>query len=310
MANWVKISAPSRLHFGIVNPFVRRFRLYVSAGVAIHYPRVTIRVREHNALTIVGDRAEELYTNLRSFIVKHGVKGYVEVLESIPKHVGLGSTTQLFLSVAQGLAMINGIDINVIDIARELGLGSISGVGILVFRHGGFVFDTGKSRDDDIPKLLLRLSFPDDWRFVVLLPKGRGLSGAEEKRVFESNIEIPEHLVFRACFYMFHELATAVADRDFRAFSNALAALQETVGEMFKHFQGGVFADWCKGAVDLLKRVGVVGVGQSSWGPAVYGVVESEDEASRIVDKIRSGFDGAVFVAKPDNKGAIVERSS
>lgn len=307
MASWIKVSAPTRLHFGIVNPFIRKYRMYVSAGVAISNPRVTVLVKRQNGLSIRGVRTEELLEYLKGFAEKHGLNGYIEILESIPKHVGLGSTTQLLLATAYGLAIINDLDMSIEDIAEELGLGSISGVGIYVFKHGGFVVDTGKGGEGGIPKLLLRLDFPIEWRFIVLLPKGRGLDRAEERKVFETSVEIPENLVFKASFYLFHELATAVMDRDFQAFSRALMILQEIVGEMFKDFQGGVFADWCRDAVNLLKRSGVTGVGQSSWGPAVYGVVESEDEALRLVEKIRGSFDGSVFVAKPDNKGVLIE---
>ncbi|MEM0355824.1 MAG: GHMP kinase [Desulfurococcaceae archaeon] len=308
MVDEVVISAPSRLHFGIINPFIKNYRLYVSAGVAISKPRVLVLVRRDDSLFIRGSRASELMSVLKNFAVKYDLGGYIEILHTIPKHVGLGSTTQLLLSIAYGLSLVNRLDMSIEGMARELGLGSISGVGIHVFKHGGFVVDAGKKSGDDVPNLMFRIDFPSHWRFVVLIPKGRGLSGDEEKRIFDSKVDISENLVFKASFYLFHELIPALIDEDFEAFSRALANLQETVGEMFRNFQGGVFAEWCSEAVNVLRRMGIVGIGQSSWGPAVYGVVESKDDAYRIVDKIRECFNGIVFVAKPDNKGAKIER--
>ncbi len=60
----------------------------------------------------------------------------------------------------------------------------------------------------------------------------------------------------------------------------------------------------------MMKKQGAFGVGQSSWGPALYGLVEEKD-AKLICVKINAFLEknvgGKVFVAKPNNKGATIK---
>ena len=50
------------------------------------------------------------------------------------------------------------------------------------------------------------------------------------------------------------------------------------------------------------------GAGQSSWGPAVYGVVGSE-AAGRDLARHMEDFDAVVDIVAFDNNGALVQRS-
>ena len=56
-------------------------------------------------------------------------------------------------------------------------------------------------------------------------------------------------------------------------------------------------------------RHGAAGAGQSSWGPAVYGIVGSEDEGRSLARRLEAdvGAGGRVEVVPFDNDGAGVE---
>ena len=60
-----------------------------------------------------------------------------------------------------------------------------------------------------------------------------------------------------------------------------------------------------------MKKCGAYGVGQSSWGPAVYGVVQGEEKAKKIRAELEAFLQdrdgGQVFVANADNRGAIIK---
>lgn len=305
MAEKVTIVTPSRLHFGMVNPFVKELRRYVSAGVAVSNPVNTVVVEEGEGLRIDGCRSSELFSRIAGFAEKHRLSGHVNVMECVPRHVGLGSTTQLVLAAAYGLAVLNGSPMDPVEIARETGLGRYSGVGTYVFKHGGFILDAGKSASSEFPALLTRLEFPEDWVFIVIVPPGQGLGEAQEDMVFREQSEIPLELVWKASHHML-ELSSSVADRDYSSFTRALTMLQETVGSMFSRYQGGVFSTGSSEAVRALRKAGVEGVGQSSWGPTVYGVVEGLEEAEKILGRIERKPDWRIFVAKPCNRGALV----
>ncbi|MGC8982666.1 MAG: GHMP kinase [Desulfurococcaceae archaeon] len=310
MPKRVVVESPARLHFGVVNPFNNEYRLYVSAGVAISRPKTRVVTYPDRGLHIEGCRSEELLKRLEPLIDALKLKkGHVIVEECAPTHVGLGSTTQLLLSAARALLIANEItNVSIVDIAKLLKLGRVSGVGTYVHMYGGFVVDAGRKHQTDFPKLLLRLPFPEEWRFVVIIPKGKGLDEHLEYQIFETARPAAPEVVWRASFMLFHELVPAIIEQDFDAFSKALSELQRTVGLMFREYQGGVFAHYSNVAIDALLSAGVVGVGQSSWGPAVYGVVRGAERAHSIASSIKALLsDSEVFVADPDNRGAVVK---
>ena len=308
MARRIVIKTPSRLHLGIVNPFNKAYRLYIGVAVAVDQPRTITVIYPDEPLSIEGCRSEETFTRLKPLIEEYNIKrGKVVIEECVPKHVGLGSTTQLLLSVAHGLALANNVRTSIPEIAKKVGLGVVSGVGVYVYMYGGFVIDAGKARVTDFPELLLRLRFPSDWRFLVAIPPGKGLDELSEGKVFERGESVLDELVWQASHTLFTELVPSVLESNFDAFSRSLAKFQETVGKMFSTYQGGVFAHYSQEAIEALKSLGIIGVGQSSWGPTVYGVVNTHEKAVEICKKLAEKLSGVrVLVAKPQNRGAEV----
>ena len=76
--------------------------------------------------------------------------------------------------------------------------------------------------------------------------------------------------------------------------------------------QGGTFAPGP--SEELVRRMaewGASGVGQSSWGPAVYGIVDGEEAGLRLAERVRGvlGSDGAVYEGPFRTEGARVWRS-
>ncbi|MEM4718127.1 MAG: GHMP kinase, partial [Desulfurococcaceae archaeon] len=181
----VVIKTPARLHLGIINPFNPKYRLYMSLGVAIDYPNNIVVVHSNKPFMIQGCRSSEIYDKIARIIDEYDLKtGYVYIEKCIPRHVGLGSTTQLLLAVAHGLLLANNIDEDIETIARKLGLGSVSGVGTYVYKYGGFIIDSGKKSLHEFPRLIFRHDFPSKWRFIVITPRGIGLDEKQEEAVF------------------------------------------------------------------------------------------------------------------------------
>jgi beta-ribofuranosylaminobenzene 5'-phosphate synthase len=115
------------------------------------------------------------------------------------------------------------------------------------------------------------------------------------------------HLVLMA-------LLPALADADLAGFGRALTAIQTTTGSWFASVQGGAFAQGPSEA--LVRRMaerGAPGVGQSSWGPAVYGIVDGETAAGQLADDVRAALEhcggGTVYQGPFRTTGARVWRS-
>lgn len=304
----VVVKSPGRIHFGLINPFGEGSRKYVGAGLAIDEPYTLVEAVEHDDVVVEGCRAEEVREKLSMLgTSSHLLRGKVLIKQCIPRHVGLGSTTQLMLSVLAALSRLNRADIDLLELARKTGLGSFSGVGTYVFLKGGFVIDSGKKSPGTYPHLMLRLDFPEEWHIVIITPPGRGLRDDEEKAIFERASSAEPSLTWKASYHLFAEMVPALLERDFEGFSRALRDLQVTVGAIFSNIQGGVFAGYSREAIDFLREMGVVGVGQSSWGPTVYGVVDDYMRAREIAEKARGEMGWASLVTRARNTGALIQ---
>ena len=110
---------------------------------------------------------------------------------------------------------------------------------------------------------------------------------------------------------MLTSLLPALVERDLEEFGAALTRLQRLVGDAFAQVQGGRFHPRAGALVDALLRGGAAGAGQSSWGPAVYGVGGSEPAGRELARRMEDvvGGEGSVKLVTFDNRGARVERS-
>src|SRR3990172_5621857 len=85
------------------------------------------------------------------------------------------------LGVARAVARLFKLDVTLAELARLTGRGRRSGIGVTAFARGGFILDSGGGKVSDIPTVIFRHPFPEEWRFVVVVPDlGEALHGAAE----------------------------------------------------------------------------------------------------------------------------------
>ncbi|MGC8875117.1 MAG: beta-ribofuranosylaminobenzene 5'-phosphate synthase family protein, partial [Chloroflexia bacterium] len=213
------------------------------------------------------------------------------------------------------LARLGGLDLPVEEMAAQMGRGVHSGVGVAVFRYGGFVVDGGHPAEGGRqlpPPLLYRGRLPAGWRFVVAIPEAdRGLSGEREQAAFRVLPPSPAALSERLCRLLVMQMLPAIAEKDAMGFGRALTQIQRLVGDSFAAVQGGRFANPISARlIDLWLEEGALGAGQSSWGPTVYALAVGESQAAalaRLAERFleRQGG-GDVFAARPAARGARV----
>jgi beta-RFAP synthase len=124
------------------------------------------------------------------------------------------------------------------------------------------------------------------------------LSGDEETRAFAELPSPPDAEVERVSHLVLMQLLPALVEVDLTSFGQALSEVQRITGAWFAAQQGGIFAPGpTERLVADMVKWGAVGVGQSSWGPAVYGLVGSEVEARNLANRIGRSIEpgGAVF---------------
>lgn len=232
------------------------------------------------------------------------------MLEAIPPHVGLGSGTKLALAVTAAMCALAGRSPDPPEMARMAGRGARSAVGLWTFALGGLVVEGGRRRGSDAPApLLVRHAMPDAWRCVLAIPAAKpGLSGGAEEAAFEHLRPDPARSAEIAQIVL-TGLLPALVERDLAEFGTALTRLQRLVGDSFASAQGGTFHPRAAPLVDALLRHGAAGAGQSSWGPAAYGLAGGEAEGREIARRLEAdvGPGGRIEVVPFDNAGARVE---
>lgn len=312
----VFVEAPARLHFGVLDLRGALGRRFGGLGAAVPAPSLLLEAGQADRLTADGPDADRALGFGQRFLAHHGLRAgaRLTVHRAIPPHSGLGSGTQLALAVARVLAELHGLPADVLGLAQAVGRGHRSAIGTWTFALGGFIVEGGRRVGADaIAPLLSRFPIPSEWRCVVAVPPGApGLSGDAEAAAFERLPAPPEREVERVAHLVLMQLLPALVEADLAGFGAALTAVQRITGAWFAPAQGGVFAP---GASETLVRRlsdwGAAGVGQSSWGPAVYGLTGSESEAQAIAARAAAlvGRDGQVFEGGFAPAGARVWRS-
>jgi beta-RFAP synthase len=284
--------------------------------MAIGSPRFLARIEPAPTLVVEGADTDRVMTIAAHFCAQARVRARasIQVMETIPAHVGLGSGTQIALAVATGLARLHRLDLPAETLCRMMGRARRSGVGFHLFHRGGLAIDAGHEGSttsvspDTVPPLLARHEVPEAWRVLLLLPRsGPSISGEAEDEAFRRMGPVPEGTSGRIGRLVTGEIGPAVTARDLDRFGKALAEIQDLVGACFAPVQGGPFHPLAAPIVRRLRETGVAGAGQSSWGPAAYGFAASEAETGRLISILQAEIpEAAIQSVAPRNTGAVI----
>ena len=313
----VFVEASARLHFGVLDLRGSRGRWFGGIGASVARPTLLVSAARSDTLVAQGEDAERAREFARLFLAHHGLRAgaHVHVHHMLPAHVGLGSGTQLALAVGRALAELYGVDSDARSLAHAVGRGKRSAIGTWTFDDGGLVVEGGRrANSDDCGPLIARVPIPSTWQCVLAIPEGApGVSGAGEAEAFSKLPPPSERDVERVAHIVLMSLLPSLADADLQGFGRALSEVQEITGRWFASVQGGTFAPGASAdLVRWLTEWGASGVGQSSWGPAVYGIVEGDDAARRLADRVvdAMGSSAIVFSGPFRADGAHVWRSA
>jgi beta-ribofuranosylaminobenzene 5'-phosphate synthase len=322
-ASPVFVEAPARLHFGLLDLRGDLGRRFGGIGAAVPAPSLLLEARHAAELRVEGrggsggPDVERALAFARRFAAHHRIDARLHFClhRTIPAHVGLGSGTQLALAVARAAAELHGLPTDAPALARAVDRGRRSAIGTWTFACGGFVLEGGrKSGDDAIAPLLARLPLPVAWRCIVVVPHGKpGLAGDQEAAAFARLPPPAAPDVERIAHLVLMRLLPAAAEGDLPSFGAALTEVQRITGGWFAPAQGGMFAPGQTGElVERLREWGAVGVGQSSWGPALYGIVGDAAAAQVITERVQRvlGPGGAVYSGGFSAAGARVWRGA
>ena len=291
----VTVTTTARLHMGFIDLNGSAGRLFGSLGLALDSPTTQLEItrskktlidakNQFNVLNIVEKIIKEL--NLES-----GVS--VKINEHIPAHAGLGSGTQMALAIGAGLNALFDLNLSATQLATITNRGARSGIGIGTFEQGGLVLDGGRNlKGSLLPPIIARQVFPEDWPILLILDDAdQGVFGDEELQAFET---LPKSSLADAqqlSHAVLMQALPAIVERDYAQFCQAINALQLATGRYFAAAQGGHYKSSAVASVlNYLDNEGVMGKGQSSWGPTGFAIFNSEARASGMLNQLRQQF--------------------
>ena len=317
----VSVITGARLHFGPLSVAAPAGGKFGGVGVMIASPRTVLTARAATADQIHGDdpstlRVAEFLRRIREAQPDHEhVPCKFCITEAIPSHCGFGSGTQLGLAVARAVSLVeNEPDPSLETLARRVQRGLRSAIGLHGFARGGFLIDGGRWESKQLGTLVSRVEFPGEWRFVLAAPRtATGLSGAAEQSAFARQPPMPVSLTAELCRLVLMDWRPSVIEAGFERCSESLYNYGHAVGEFFAPTQGGVFAhprmaEWAS----LIRRRGIRGVAQTSWGPTLAALCVSDDQAQilqRDFSNDAAWKDCSFDVVTPLNDGATVRVS-
>jgi beta-RFAP synthase len=310
----VTVTAPARLHLGFLDLNGHLGRRFGSIGLAISGLKTKISLAPAEQMRVSGPEADRVrrYLELMRDALTLDAAYDVRVDELVPSHAGFGSGTQLALAVGAAVRRLHGLPLDLRGDAVLLGRGARSGAGIGLFQHGGFVVDGGRKDRGGPAPIISHLTFPERWRVLVVLDTSRqGVHGTDETNAFAKLRPAEEADVAHLCHVLVMQLLPAVAEADLAGFGAALENIQERLGDYFAPAQGGnrFASPRIAATLDLIRRAGGVGMGQSSWGPTGYAFAESSEAAQQILHAVSrqlqmEGVD--IRVCKGLNTGAEI----
>lgn len=313
MSNLIRVCTPCRLHFGMFSFGHSGRPQFGGVGVMVEPPCVEVELRPADRFDVAGDHVDRV----QRFVEMACHRWHVSPLprcrirvSSPPNHIGLGVGTQLGLALAAGLRQIVGLPVlPVEELATSVGRSRRSAVGTYGFDRGGLIVDSGLDANSRQTRLVQRIAIPATWRFVLIRPSHlQGLAGDREVEAFAGLPAVPFQVTDELWRITEQEIVPAVKAADCEAFGEAVYRFGHLAGECFAAVQGGPFASReVASLVAAIRKIGVAGVGQSSWGPTVFAAVADDASADSLVHWLQNepSCQGCeVTIARPNNCGA------
>lgn len=315
-----RVEIGARLHFGFVNLALSRRRLYGGIGLALNEPRTIVTAATAEDVLCQHEAAASYAAQIVDRLDLPGA--HVTIEAAIPHHVGLGSGTRLALGILLAIADAYDRPPDIREHAPALGRGGRSGVGVATVEQGGFVIDAGHPTsmftperpeygEWEVPPVAVRREIPEDWRFVLVIPEARtGRSGEDEDAAMRTVVKSADPTVADAiAMELVDTVLPGLATGNVTTFGQGVMAIDRANGEWYTDLQGGVYRPPAGQIVEHLQSVEpAAGIGQSSWGPTVWGVTDSSGVdalASSARDALNEiDREGTVHVTKGLNHGA------
>lgn len=338
-AREIEVRTPSRLHLGMFSFGDETVRSFGGVGVMVDRPGIQLRMKPAAEIIAQGPLAERAAWFARDaarfweFSAEEGVS--IEIAAAPREHVGLGSGTQLGLAVAAGMWHLwrrGGSEpqeehfferSEVFELADAVARGKRSCVGIHGFARGGLIVESGRftgkaaaagkqgkaTAASRFSPMVSRVRLPSAWRSLVLVQKDAvGFWGEAERKAFAGLAPVPREVTSELARIALLEMLPAASEGLYDAFSDAVYRYGMLAGKPFEPASAMLpHTEAMHDLIALLGELGIRGVAQSSWGPAVMACCKNVEQAGEILEQLdklalKDQFDTSI--SRFDNDGA------
>jgi len=326
----MQITTPSRLHIALIDLNGSYGRVDGGIGVCLEKPGFCLSAEpsDHDTEIVFKDKnlpgsvtseyTRKIVRAEQNIRTKLGLEeNYVFTVNSTyPSHSGLGSGTQIALATGKLMTESVGIHLSSVELAKIVGRGGTSGIGVYGFDMGGFILDGGHSKkqkksfmpssaSEAIPPVLIgRYEFPEDWNIVLAIPKEdrNRFSGSAEINIFETCCPIPKEDTKLLSHIVLMNLVPFLIEKDLEGFGKSLNRIQEIAFNKVEfELQPPIITERM-----IKMRECCPGVGLSSLGPTLFGVYDKKDTSVPKEVQEMLGDSVNVVVTKAQNHGAVI----
>lgn len=231
----ITIKCGYRIHINSIDMNGFTGRCCGGLGFAVSDPVLKIRVEESDRDIFKGEYPEKIkkvVDKIRSYYtINKKIK--ITMLKEITEHKGLGSETQLYFALATALTKLVGLNKSSDDIADDLDLSGVSGIGYGAFKYGNFIVDTGymlgENKKDFVshstvpPKIVYNSNIPNNWKVLLFIPKNIiSISQEEEDKFFAMYTPVPESEVKDIAYHTLMGVIPSIEENDFDMFIKSL----------------------------------------------------------------------------------------
>ncbi len=326
------IETPSRLHITLIDLNGALGRIDGGVGLTVKDPSLVLEAEPNdNSIEVIFEEdnlSKELMDEYQEKIVNSARKimeyskidsGFKFIVKkTYPAHSGLGSGTQTSLAVGKIILKLHNQDMDVPNIAKIVGRGGTSGIGVRAFDHGGFIIDGGhkvEEKPDFLPSsaskatpgpLITRYDFPEDWKIILAIPDvPAGASGPKEVNIFQKYCPIPLDQVQKLSHILLMKMMPAIVEKDLDSFGSSINQIQDTG---FKKIELELQDPIINEIIKNMRSEGAAGVGMSSFGPTVYAVTDDKTKnVAKVAASTMKDVGGKVIVTEAWNRGFSIK---
>ncbi len=311
-----KLRTFARLHMGFLDLNGGLGRRFGSIGVGLDAPQTEIVASAADEFTAEGVGAERALSVARKLAQALGMQAgmHMQLNAAIPEHAGLGSGTQMSLAVGTLYSRLYDLNLSTRDIAAYTSRGARSGIGLGTFDSGGVVIDAGRGKHTVIPPVIARVDFPADWQILLIFDYAKqGVHGTQEQTAFRALPDMPADVTADLCRRILMQALPALLEQDLAGFAQAITELQHKTGDHFAAAQGGRYASAdVTEVLAWLQQQGLLGLGQSSWGPTSFALIADKEQADYYLQKVQAQFADKknlkFMLCQGRNQGAIIDK--